>query len=196
MEYQKLYELANLLARSFSGEILRMISIYPDISSSEAASRLDIHIQTAQDFLEGMVGTGLAEKVEVMEGKRPYFRYRLKKRRIDISYNLDDLVGKQDEKEWFSRGIREKRNSGAIFKVGNRQDEIASVTIFEGEGRRRRERKINITRNQGRFLFHLPFPNAKPETIMAIMEKSSIQASHTQEVIDLLSYLIEKDIIE
>lgn len=78
MEFKQVQRMANLLSKPFAGDILKLLVNYQDISASEAATRLGLHIKTAQDFLEELAALDICEKKEVYEKKRPYYRYKLK----------------------------------------------------------------------------------------------------------------------
>ena len=67
--------LASLMSKDYARDFLTLLLVYKDISSSEAAARLNIHIKTAQDFLEGMTSSDILSRREAAEGKRPYCRY-------------------------------------------------------------------------------------------------------------------------
>jgi len=49
---------------------------------------------------------------------------------------------------------------------------------------------------QGKFLFHLPFPDAEPMTIERIMEDAEVESEHKLEVEDLVKELVELKVIE
>ena len=51
----KIALLGSLLSKKYARDLLRLLKVYQDISSSEAASRLNLHVQTVQEFLEGLV---------------------------------------------------------------------------------------------------------------------------------------------
>ena len=144
MDFEKLSRLGSLLSKDYSREFLALLASYRDISSSEAASRLGLHIKTAQDFLDGLHLLGIASKIEVHENKRPYFRYSLEQERIDFEFNLTSLRGEHTGGSLESR-IRERKASGALFKTSARGDFIATVTYFTGIGREKRERTLNLT---------------------------------------------------
>lgn len=196
MDFNQASNIASLLAKSFSKDFLRLLVTHKDISASEAASRLDLHIRTAQDFLEGLFSEGIVTRNEVIEGKRPYFRYSLLQRNIKIDLNLDEIHNYDPENSIKDHKIREKKNNGAIFSTPNNQDFISSITLFTGEGRRRKERKISLTKTQGRFLFHLPFPNSDHLGISGIMKKAGLQEDTLFEILDLIEELIHFGIIE
>lgn len=62
--------------------------------------------------------------------------------------------------------------------------------------REHKERRISLTTTQGKFFYHLPFPNAKPLTIVAIMEKAGIGLEYTSEVQDIVDELIQLGVIK
>jgi hypothetical protein len=70
------------------------------------------------------------------------------------------------------------------------------VTIWIGEGRNRTERKINLSIPQGRFLFHLPFPNADYLSIKEIMRKAQTESTNIPEIIDIINVLMEFGVVE
>ena len=62
MDFKQVQKISNLLAKPFARDILKLLVNYQDISASEAATRLDLHIKTAQDFLEELTALGIATK--------------------------------------------------------------------------------------------------------------------------------------
>ena len=195
MDFEKLSRLGSLLSKDYSREFLALLASYRDISSSEAASRLGLHIKTAQDFLDGLHSLGIASKMEVHESKRPYFRYSLERERIDFEFDLAALrVGRAGDS--LETRIRERKTSGAFFKTSARGDFIATVTYFTGSGRQKREKTLNMTRAQGAFLFHLPFPTEPPVAVADIMRKADVDESYAPEILDLLGFLESHGILE
>ena len=187
--------LGSYLAKNYAEDFFSLLVNYQDISASEAASRLGLHIQTAQDFLEAMESLGVLSKEEVYEKKRPYYRYTLQKQRISLDLDLTKIKLKDPETKQ-ERKIREKKNSGANFTTARNNQSISSVTIWTGNGRDQKERRISLTHLQGRFLFHLPFPNARPLSIVAIMERSNVEASLSPEILDMVDLLEKYGVIE
>ena len=197
MNFKEAAKLGSCLSRDYAEDLFRLLATYKSISASEAASRLDLHIRTVQDFLEDMFALEILDREEVYEGKRPYFRYWLKAKQISISIDLTSLS--QGEKVLDSRlklNIREKRNAGVKFTTSRSNDYISSVTIWMGEGRNRTERKINLSIPQGKFLFYLPFPNAEYLTIKEIMVKAGNDDINIPEIIDIVNVLTEFDVVE
>ncbi len=196
MDFETAAKLGALFSKDYAEEIFRLLVNYKDISASEAASRLNLHIQTAQDFLETMASLGILLKQEVYEKKRPYFRYSLKKKKIVMDINLASLLEHKQPEGELSQTIRENKNSGARFTTARYDPYFSSVAIWIGEGRDRKERKINLTIPQGKFLFQLPFPTAKFLTIADIMHKAGVDKSHSPEILDIVKLLEKYGVIE
>ena len=196
MDFTDARKLGACLSRDYSEALFRLLVNYSDISASEAASRLGIHIRTAQDFLETLAELAILSKEEVFERKRPYFRYSLVTEKIGLEIDLGSLFGDDPADGRADRAIRERKGSGAQFSTARSGNHIASITTWTGRGRDRRERKINLTTPQGRFLFHLPFPTAEPQAVAEIMEKAGVGEAHKGEVLDLVSVLEDHGIIE
>lgn len=188
-------KLAGFLAKDYAKDFLTLLVMYRDISASEAASRLNIHIKTAQDFLEGLEEAGILGRREAAEGKRPYFRYSLREKNIQISFDLGGLYDSRSQAAASSWKIKERKNSGALFKEG-RGERISAVHVFEGSGRSREERRYSLTECQGRFLFNLPFPTEPPSRVADIMRKAGLEDDCLPEVIDLVGILLERKVIE
>ncbi|GAB4377300.1 MAG: hypothetical protein Kow0042_24810 [Calditrichia bacterium] len=197
MDFKTVQRMANLLAKPFARDILKLLVNYQDISASEAATRLGLHIKTAQDFLEELTALDICAKQEVFEKKRPYYRYQLIKYRFNIEVDLSALTDASSATDSrLLKKIRERKNANAVFTVARSGDFISSVTIFTGEGRKKKERKISLTKAQGKFLYHLPFPTARPQTIKEIMEQAGIEPANQMEILDIVELLTEYKIIE
>ena len=97
MDFKEAAKLGTFLSKDYAEDLFTLLVNYKDISASEAASRLNLHIRTAQEFLEAMTSLGILAKEEVYEKKRPYFRYSLKKQRITMDLDLAHLEGEQDQ---------------------------------------------------------------------------------------------------
>ena len=195
MDFKTAAKLGSLLAKDYAEDIFELLVNYRAISASEVAARLDLHIKTAQDFLEGLTELEILSQEEILEKKRPYFRYVLKQDRIILDIDLNQ-VKRDPTTDNLSMRIRERENAGARFSVGRSDDYITSVTIWTGTGRDREERKIKLTAPQGKFLFHLPFPKAKPSTVAKIMQKANIEESLAPEILDLVQLLEKHHVIE
>jgi predicted transcriptional regulator len=197
MDFKEAAKLGSCLSKDYAEDLFRLLTTYESISASEAASRLDLHIKTVQDFLEDMYNLKILDGEEVYEGKRPYFRYWLKTNQINMSIDLTTFSSDDEVNDSrLKLKIREKINAGVKFTTSRSNDYISSVTIWTGEGRNRTERKINLSMPQGKFLFHLPFPTAEASRISEIMKKAGIEGVHIPEIVDIVNVLIEFGVIE
>ncbi len=196
MNFREVSQIAALLTKNYAEDLFRLLVRYRDISASEAASRLGLHIKTVQDFLERLNALDIVEKKEVYEKKRPYFRYRLKKRKLSIDIDLLSLYDPEVEKKRLRQGIREKKDSVAKFSTSGSGNLISAVTISTGKGRNREERRISLTHSQGKLLYHLPLPNADAMSIGKLMEMSGIDVSCISEILDIVEVLEKHGVIE
>ena len=195
MDFRTATQYASLLSKGYAEDIFKLLVNYQAISASEVATRLNLHIKTAQDFLESLEQLGIVSKEEIFEKKRPFFRYVLHQTRILI--DIDRMQVKQEPtRNSLSMPIRERENAGARFTVARSDDYITSVTIWTGEGREREERKIKLTTPQGQFLYHLPFPKAIPLPISQIMQKAGVDDTLAPEILDLVQLLEKYAVIE
>lgn len=197
MDFKEAAKLGSCLSKDYAENLLRLLWTYESISASEAASRLNLHIKTVQDFREGMHNLRILERQEVNEGKRPYFRYWLKTNQINMSIDLTTFSCDDEVNDTRLRlKIREKRDAGVKFTTSRTNDYISSAAIWTGEGLNRIERKINLSIPQGKFLFHLPFPNADYISIQEIMRKAQSDNTNIPEIVDIVNVLMEFGVIE
>ncbi len=195
MDYKIVAQLSAYLSKDYAEDFFKLLVNYQDISASEAASRLSLHIRTAQDFLEGLTTLGIVNKTEVHEKKRPYYRYNLITQKINIDVDLSEFA-KENPGKGLARLVREVKNDGANFTVSRSGDSFSSITVWEGDGRDRKVKNISLTTPQGYFLFHLPFPQARPLTIADIMEKAGIEPDYSTEIQDIVDELVRLGVIE
>jgi hypothetical protein len=197
MDFKEAARLGSCLSKDYAEEMFALLATYRNISSSEAASRINMHIKTVQDFLEDLYLLDIVEREEVYEGKRPYFRYSLRVRQISLNLDLSYLFPEDERgQSRLELKVRERQNSKARFTTSRSNDYISSVTIWSGEGRSREERKINLSIPQGRFLFHLPFPTADPLTIGEIVAGAGLDDTHIPEILDIVNVLTDFGVIE
>ena len=195
MDFKKAAIISSYISKDYAEKIFKLLMAYQDISASEAASSLDMHIRTVQEFLDTMSVYDIIDKKEVFEKKRPYFRYSIKKKKIEIIIDLDKEFEKNnDHKSGYK--IREMKNSGAKFSVARNGEYFSTLTIWIGDGRDGKERKINLTIAQGRFLYYLPFPDTHPLSVAEIMQKADNNDIHKSEILDIINELLDLKIIE
>jgi hypothetical protein len=196
MDFKSAAKLGTYMSKDYAEDIFRLLFTYQNISASETASRLNLHIKTAQEFLDAMASLNFLAKEEVFEHKRPYFRYRLRKQTISMDIDLQSIFERAEAQDHIKKRVRERKNAGARFSSARDNQSISTVTIWIGQGRGRQERKINLTLPQGKFLFYLPFPSAKPLSISEIMKKAAVPYLHLPEIIDILELLQKYEIID
>jgi hypothetical protein len=195
MDFKTAARLGSILAKDYAQDFFELLVNYQDISASEAASRLGLHIRTAQDFLETLADLQIVGKREAQERKRPYFRYTLQTRHIQLQLDLNDLVKPRNAAD-LERRVREKARSGANFSLARGGGAINHVSLWRGEGRQRKETRISLTQDQGRFLFHLPFPKATPLSVADILRVAAIPEAAIPEILDLVDLLVKYDVVE
>ena len=196
MEFTKAAILGSFISKEYAEPLFKLLATYQNISASEAASRLNLHIKTVQDFLEAMASLDILDKTEAYEGKRPYFRYSLKTRKISIEIDLSPLFVQQQPASKLNHKIREKTNAKVRFTVARNNQYISNISIWIGQGRDRKERKLNLSIPQGKFLYHLPFPNAEPKPVLTIMESAGVDGNHVSEILDIIDVLLNYEVIE
>ena len=197
MDFKKAAILGSCISKDYAEDLFKLLATYKSISASEAASRLNLHIKTVQDFLEDIYKLDILDKEEVYEGKRPFFRYRLKVKEISMVIDLSSLYNNEEVSDSrLKLMIREKKNARVRFTTFRSNDYISNVVIWMGEGRDRTERKINLSIPQGKFLFHLPFPSADHLSIKEVMKKAGIDGANIPEIIDIVNVLIGFGVIE
>lgn len=194
-DFEKIKLLGSYISKDYSKELLRLLFLYKDISASEAASRVGMHIKTVQEFFDALSQIDLLEKNEVYESKRPYFRYILKTNVINIKLDINELIPQNcnAQKELL---IREKKNANVRFTTARNKLFFSTVSVWIGKGRDTFEKKISLTIPQGKFLFNLPFPNGDFLTIPEILAKAEVSDEHKSEIIDIVNLLIEYKVVE
>jgi predicted transcriptional regulator len=195
MNFKTAAKIGAQISKDYAEDFFTLLVNYKDISASEAASRLGLHIRTAQDFLEGLADLDILQKSEAHEKKRPYYRYSLKTDHISIEVDLTGIVKKQ-EPGTLTRQIREKANAGVNFSLARGGEYISHVSLWTGKGRDRSERRISLTKPQGMFLYHLPFPNTEFLSIADIIHKAGIEDQFSPEILDIVELLEKYDVIE
>ena len=195
MDFKTAAVLGTYISKSYAEDFFKLLVNYQDISASEAASRLGLHIRTAQDFLEAMASLGILEKVEVYEKKRPYYRYSLQTQHIQMEIDLTKIEKKRSAGD-LDRCIREKVYAGANFVLGREGKIISHVVVWSGSERDSIEHRISLNRAQGVFLYNVPFPNAKFLSIAEVMEKAGVGMELAPEILDIVELLSKYGVIE
>lgn len=196
MNFDDIKLFGSYIGKDYAIEIFKLLVNYSSLSASEAASRLNLHIRTAQDFLEAMAKLNILKKEEVYEKKRPYFRYSLINLELNFNLDFEQLKSKSNPESKFEYEIREITNSPANFTVARNGNYFSTVTVWLGTGRQTEQRKINLTHAQGKFLYNLPFPDSNYLKVEEIANKADISSEFYNEIIDILDLLIDFKVIE
>ena len=195
MDFKTAARLGGYLSKDYAQDFFKLLVNYQDISASEAASRLGLHIRTAQDFLEGLTELDILHKEEVYEKKRPYYRYSLVVQRITLEIDLSQIEKRRAEGD-LAKCIREQGSAQVNFSLSRDGESISSVSFWKGNGRDRKEQRISLTGPQGAFLYHLPFPKAEFLSIASIMHKAGLEERLAPEILDIVELLENNGIIE
>ena len=196
MKFEEAAKFGTYISKSFAKDVFRLLNNYRDISASEAASRLGMHIQTVQDFLEAMADLGILDKKEAIEPKRPYYRFTLKTQKIVFELDLIEELRNTKGNSIEDSKIREKKNAGVRFSLARNGQYFSNVAIWVGKGRARSEKKISLTTAQGKFLYNLPFPDGEHLSLEEIRVKSGVELDDMPEIKDLVEELIQYKVIE
>ena len=121
-----------------------------------------------------------------------HFRLRTT-RQIVVDLEEEIVIDKNNQSEY---KIRESKIADAKFSIARNGEYFSAVSIWSNDGRGSKERKINLTLAQGKFLYYLPFPDAKPLGIDEIMNKGEIEQLHKSEIIDIVDELHQMNVIE
>lgn len=195
-DFARAAELGSCLAKPYAAELFRLLASYRSLSASETADRLDLHVQTAQSFLETLAKLGIVDKVEATDKTRPYFRYSLKVQRVSIDLDFSSMGRWRAASDSLERVVRERRSAGARFVVPRGRTMVSSVVVWIGTGRDREERRLSLTQIQGAFLFRLPRPTEEPRQVAAIMADAGLDDSATHEILDLVDRLESIGVVE
>jgi hypothetical protein len=195
-KFEQIALFSSYLSKNYALDMFRVLYTYQDVSASEAASRLGLHINTVQEFLEAMYKSNIVDRKEVFEKKRPYFRYKLNSVKLRLEVDLDEIFREDDDNDTEEMKIREKANSIATFNLSRNKLYFSSLMILTGEGRERKEKRINLTTPQGLFLYNLPFPDGHFQTVSEIMRKAGIDKKNLPEIQDIVNLMIEYQVIE
>lgn len=115
-----------------------------------------------------------------------------------MKFDITELIGESENNKMDKHAflIREMRNSKAHFTVARNGNCFSTISATVGSGRERKQKKINLTNAQGKFLFHLPFPDARPLSVDEIMIEAEIPEENKPEIEDIVEELIKLKVIE
>ena len=131
MDFNKASQLGVSLSKDYAEDFFKLLVNYQDISASEAASRLSLHIQTAQDFLENLADLKIVKKTEVFEKKRPYYRYTLNQTSIKI--DLDLISSLPDKSHMHQHNYKHTGGIHSASLFNEKGEQLGKVPVAELE---------------------------------------------------------------
>jgi DNA-binding HxlR family transcriptional regulator len=200
---QKLFE---ILGKKQAFAILVYLLRHPKSTASELASALGIHIATAQRYLEGLEEGGLLFSRERPSKPRTAQEYWL----VDSKFTLEIDVGALAEEEERKGGsgrlaalfIREKARPDVAFEWDDSGKRITAVLFFKKGMRRRLERKVGFSKEEGRFLWHTPFQSEKFKSVAEVLREAGLELEELQvlRMVDRLKSLgivtVENEVVQ
>ena len=195
-DFEHAAKLGACLAKPYSAELFRLLASYRSVSASQAASRLELHVQTVQSFLDTLAELGIVEKAEATDKTRPYFRYSLKVQRVSIDLDFSSMGRWRNATDSLERLVRERRGAGVRFVIPRNRPLVSSVVVWIGSGRDREDRRMSLTPPPGAVLFRLPRPSDEPRQVVALMAEAGLDDSSTREVLDLVDRLEAMGVVD
>lgn len=195
---EKSRKLASLIGKEHTGRILYILYKTPNKSASRIAKILNIHIATAQSYLEDLEKLDIVKSKIKKQGIKPYKEYFLTKTRISIDIDLNELDAEdQEEQEILRRTkIREKKDLKILYETNQEKSIITRIHFYEDLGRKNIQYSLDLDEVEGKFTWFIPFPSADPQTILEIREKAGIYEFYQQKILNLIEKLEEFGLIE
>ncbi|MFX1294080.1 MAG: hypothetical protein ACFFD2_04380 [Promethearchaeota archaeon] len=195
---KKTKKLSNLIGKEHTDKILHILYKTPNKSASEIAKILNIHIATAQSYLEDLEKFDIVKFRIRKEGIKPYKEYFLIKTKIRIEIDLNELdkVDQKEQEILRRTRIREKKDLKILYEINQEKSIIKRIHFYEDIGRKNIQYSLDLDELEGRFTWFIPFPSAELQTILKICEKAGIYKIHQQKIIELIKKLEEFGLIE
>ena len=173
-------DLIRILGSENIFEIIDFLKKNPDQNASFIAKSLTMHIITVQRVLDTLEKYGFVESKEKRGIGRPSKTYSYLGGEFRI--NLDKLFSGYDLKE---KIIRETGSPEVSFSYDVDKEIVNAILIGGKEGE-----KIKLNPKTGRFLWLVPPPDSKGETIESISSKAGIP------LIDAIKFFLEMQDLE
>jgi len=173
-------DLIRVLGSEHIFEIIDFLKKNPDQNASFIGKSLTMHIITVQRVLDTLENYGFVKSKEKRGVGRPSKNYSYLGGEFKI--NLDKLFSGYDLKE---KIIREKGNTEISFSYDVDKEIVNAILVGGKKGE-----KIKLSLKTGRFLWLVPPPDSKGETIESISKKASIP------LIDAIKFFLEMQDLE
>jgi len=191
--------LLDILSREHTPSILIHLLRSPNSTASETAGVLGIHIATAQKYLEALEKAGVVNSRERPSKPRTAREYEL----VDTTSRLERNIERMAEEEEGAGGrdpylgeimIREKARSDVAYEWDDEGQRITTIMFFRKGMRRRMEKKVVLTTEEGRFLWCVPFQSESFMSAEEIVEKAGVELSPVK-VVEMIGRFRELDVI-
>ena len=144
------------------------------------AGVLNIHIATAQKYLEALEQSGIISSRDRPSKPRTAKEYSLISPRISIEIDIEALAGAGGgagggTPDLGEIMVRERARSDVAFEWDDAGQRITAVLFFRKGLRRRMERKVVLSPDEGRFLWHVPFQSESFRTAQDILGRSGVR---------------------
>lgn len=173
-------DLIRILGSEHIFSIIDFIKKNPGQNSSSIASSLNIHTVTVQRALETLAKYGFVDVEEKRGVGRPSrnFTYRGGRLKVDLNELFSDYDLKNDL-------VRESGNPEISFSYDVDKETVNAVLIGGKKGH-----KIKLDPKTGRFLWLVPPPDSKGETIENICQEAGVP------LIDAIRFCIKMQELE
>jgi len=167
---ERLFE---ILGKKQTSAILVYLHRHPDSTASEIASALGIHIATAQKYLEGLEEGGILASRERPSKPRTAREYWLTDTRFTLELDVVQLAKEEEQRERYPRltftMVRERARPDVAYEWDDADKRITAVLFFRKGVRRRMERKLSLSKEEGRFLWNVPFQSERPKSVSEVL---------------------------
>ena len=174
--------LLDILGKEHTLTILTHLYQEPHSTASEVAGVLGIHIATAQKYLEASEKAGILVSRDRPSKPRTAKEYSLVSPRISIEIDIEALAGAVEgagggTPDLGEIMVREKARSDVAYEWDDAGQRITAILFFRKGMRRRMERKVVLSQEEGRFLWNVPFQSESFRSVAEIMKNAGLEGS-------------------
>ncbi len=176
----KTRRVAALLAREKTGEILARLRSRPYLAASELARLEDIHVATAQRYLQELLETDLVGVRRRTGANRPTQEYWLREPHIRIDIDLQGLPGlSEDELLGVAKrlGVRDAGNTQIVYDTHPETGILQGILVLSDNPPRLVSRRLGVASSVGRFLSRLPGRQKSHISVWDVMQEAGLGVS-------------------
>lgn len=185
----KTRRVAALLAREKTGEILARLRSRPYLAASELARLEDIHVATAQRYLQELLETDLVGARLRKGANRPTQEYWLREPRIRIDIDLEGMPGVAEEELLGTAkrlGVRDAGNAQVVYDTHPQTGVVQGILILSESPPRLVSRRMSVIPSVGRFLSRLPGRSEAPRHVWDVMQEAGLGVADLPAVLGCL----------